>query len=43
MGNQTLELIIIILGSINDGFYDYDTVDGYKYFRYVSYSKHNLL
>jgi hypothetical protein len=23
------------LGSINDGYYDYDTVDGYKYIRYA--------
>jgi hypothetical protein len=35
MGIQLLELVIIILGSINDGYYDYDTVDGYKYIRYA--------
>ena len=38
MGNQVLEMIIIVLGSIRNGYYDYDTVDGYKYFRYVNYS-----
>lgn len=34
MGNQAVELILIVLGSVNDGYFDYDTVDGYKYIRY---------
>jgi len=34
MGVQILELTIIILGSLNDGYFDYDTVDGFKFFRY---------
>lgn len=35
MGLQILELVIIVLGSINDNYYDYDTADGYKYLRYA--------
>jgi hypothetical protein len=34
MGVQILELCIIILGSIKKGYFDYDTIDGYKYYRY---------
>mmetsp|Transcript_41 Transcript_41/g.44 ORF Transcript_41/g.44 Transcript_41/m.44 type:complete len:220 (-) Transcript_41:1592-2251(-) len=35
MGTHILELFIIFFGSADPNYYDYDTVDGFKYVRYA--------